>query len=96
MNSRLITEKAAGVSRKSLARRPPASELAAAKPVSRSEFTSNGVNVTAPGRAVVVCSAAAGAVCAEAKGAVARTRSAPIVARRRGPAFGVGGVVFMV
>src|SRR6266540_4060854 len=43
MNSRLITEYAAGVSRRSVARRPPASALAAAKPVSRSELTSNGV-----------------------------------------------------
>ena len=64
MNSRVITEYEAGVSRRSVARRPPASELDAAKPVSLSVFTVNGDNCTAspgPVTAGTSASLAAGA-----------------------------------
>src|SRR5687768_12240826 len=47
MNSRVMTEYATGVSRRSVASRPPAIELAAAKPVSRLVFTSKGESLMA-------------------------------------------------
>src|SRR5438067_12770178 len=83
MNSRLMTGYAAGGSRRSVARRPPASALAAAKPVSRSELTSNGVSLIASSsdeRLPVV--EELGAVCAHRDPAAA-SNAAAIGAKRR-------------
>src|SRR5262245_50270398 len=84
MNSRLMTEYAAGVSRKSVASRPPASALVAAKPVSRSVLTVKGVSWIAslPAAGDLAASGDTGVtVCPEASGTVTATVMAASRAR---------------
>src|SRR4051812_1002500 len=67
MNSRVMIEYDTGVSRSSLASRPPENALAATKPVSRSELTSKGDSTTASGADFSEMVVLAGAVCADVR-----------------------------